>query len=54
MKRVIIATGIILTYSFAALAQAPQVVSVLPAQNEVSAAITSNITVTFDIDMDPD
>ncbi|UCC81178.1 MAG: VCBS repeat-containing protein [Candidatus Zixiibacteriota bacterium] len=53
MQRIIITTSIVLIYAFAAFAQAPQVVSVSPAQNEVSAAITSNITVTFDMFIHP-
>jgi len=53
MRRIIIVTGIIFIYAFAASAQAPQVVQVTPAQNEVAAAVTANITATFDIDMDP-
>jgi hypothetical protein len=53
MRSVIIATGLILIYAFTAFAQAPQVVSVTPTQNEVSAVLTADITATFDIDMDP-
>jgi hypothetical protein len=53
MRRIFITSGIILIYAFTAFAQAPQVVSVTPAQNEVAAALTDDITATFDIDMDP-
>ncbi|UCC81179.1 MAG: VCBS repeat-containing protein [Candidatus Zixiibacteriota bacterium] len=53
MRSVIIATGLIFIYAFPAFAQAPQVVLVTPSQNEVSAALTSDITATFDMDMDP-
>ncbi|UCE67719.1 MAG: VCBS repeat-containing protein [Candidatus Zixiibacteriota bacterium] len=53
MRSLILVVSVVLFSVFTAFAQAPQVVSVMPAQNEVSAAITSNITATFDMDMDP-
>jgi hypothetical protein len=53
MKSLISAICLVCIFAFSVFAQAPQVVSVSPSQNEVSAAITSDITATFDIDMDP-
>ena len=36
----------------AALAQAPQIISVMPSQNELNVSPSSDISVTFDMDMD--
>jgi hypothetical protein len=52
MKRIIIATGIILIYTFTAFAQAPQIVGTTPGLNALNVNPSVNITATFNIDMD--
>ena len=51
MKHAILIVLLLLAAATLALAQAPQVVSVSPAQNELNVSVDDDISATFDIDM---